>query len=94
MSAKHFDRCKYEIQFYHHLPVRYRNCPEIKEFIDQLSTFYGQSTTNGIHSQLTRCNDKTISLEKLPKAFPLPSGIQPVIMLQVSELITPSLEIP
>ena len=66
------------LQFYHHLPARYRNCAEIMDFIKLVS-----KTT--FESKLNDNKDKSVDLSKLPPSYPLPDGLKPVMWIQTLE---------
>ena len=66
-----------KVQFYHHLPARYRNCSEIINFINFVSK------KEHPDSQLNDDKDKSVDLSKLPPSYPLPDGLKPIIWIQV-----------
>ena len=70
------DQC---LQFYHHLPARYRNCTEIMKFIKFVSE------KEHVQKKLNDDKDKTVDLSKLPPSYPLPAGLRPVIWIQALE---------
>jgi len=68
------DQC---LQFYHHLPARYRNCVEIMKFMKFVS-----NNEEILGKRLNDNKDKSVDPRKLPPSYPLPAGLKPVIWIQ------------
>ena len=69
-----------KVQFYHHLPARYRNCADILNFIKFVA-----KNEHMVENKLNDSKDKSVDLSKLPPSYSLPAGLKPVIWIQALE---------